>query len=79
MPAVGAVVIGHYTLNGKLMKEHFNMEGQTNFFNSDPKEPPTKESIPISVLTPIIETLSYEGQCIIDATSGDGTSYILYH
>ena len=74
VPAVGAVVIGHFSLSGKLLKEHFNMETEqhTNLFNSDQQEIVAEDSIPISVLTPIINTLSYEGHCVIDATSGNG-------
>ncbi len=75
--AMGSVVIGHYSINGVLQKDHFNQEGnRTNFFKSTPNDlsgSSDQGEVPISVYKAIISTLSFEGQCIFDATSGNGT------
>ncbi len=65
------MVVGHYSLSGNLEEDHFNFveEGRANFF------PCTEEStslLPMSVLTGIINKLSFEGSTIIDATSDSG-------
>ncbi len=82
MPALGFVIIGHYSINGELLKEHFNTtpEAQrSNVFLSDVKD--VGDGVPTSVFESLIYTLSYEGQCIIDATTGSSmyTSYSFYN
>ena len=50
MPALGIVIIGHYSVNGELLKEHFNTapEAQrSNVFLSDVKD--VADGVPTSV------------------------------
>ena len=69
---IGLAVIGHYSLNGDLENQHFNFEGTIpNFFAID-KEEEHSPGIPSSVLEQVIQTLSFEGDWIIDATRDFG-------
>ena len=51
MPALGFIIIGHYSVNGELLKEHFNTapdEAQrSNVFLSDVKD--VADGVPTSV------------------------------
>ncbi len=74
IPSIGCVVVGHYSLSGKLEEDHFNFveEGRSNFF---PCIDQSTAKIPICVLTGIIKKLSFEGSTVIDATSESGNYY----
>ena len=74
VPAMSVVVVGHYSLSGRLLKEHFNFTTETpmsNFFNCK-YEIADVQSHHSSILAAIIGALSYEGHCIIDATNETG-------
>ncbi|XP_064398061.1 uncharacterized protein LOC135344736 [Halichondria panicea] len=75
IPSIGCVVVGHYSLSGKLEEDHFNFveEGRSNFF---PCIDQSTAKIPICVLTGIIKKLSFEGSTVIDATSESGNCAI---
>ena len=53
--AIGLVVLGHFSLDGQLKKEHFT-EKHHNIFVVDDKR----------VMSKIIELLSFTGQAILD-------------
>ena len=76
IPSIGCVVVGHYSLSGKLEEDHFNFveEGRSNFF---PCIDQSTAKIPICVLTAIIKKLSFEGSTVIDATSESGKIVII--
>ncbi len=48
--------------------------GQTNLFNTDEKDQSVQQShgIPLSIYQAVIRSLSFEGNCIIDATTETG-------
>ena len=67
--ALGSVVVGHYSINGSLLNEHFNLQGgrQTNLFNADKDDKSANEAgqVPRSIYEAVIRSLSFEGNCII--------------
>ncbi len=64
-----------YSINDKVEKDHFNFENaktRSNFFRPAVDDGPASAGIPTGVLQRLIETLSFEGNWIIDATRESG-------
>ncbi len=65
VPALGFIIISHYSVNGELLKEHFNTapEAQrSNVFLSDVKD--VGDGVPTSVFESLIYTLSYDRRTV---------------
>ena len=59
-----AVVMGHFSTNGKLQELHFNIQTEPihNFISSDF----------CNLVTEMVDKFSYEGHFVIDATESEG-------
>ena len=66
-PALNAVVVGHWAQNGKYMEEHVNGKHHNVFIYDRNHEEP-RDSMATSLKQQIIETLSFDGQTVLDTT-----------
>ena len=59
-----AVVVGHFSTNGKLQEQHFNIQTEPihNFISGDF----------CNLVTEMVDKFSYEGHFVVDATESEG-------
>lgn len=67
--SVGAIVIGHFSMDGKLKADHFNFTSAIrNMFIIDaPIEVGCSRSVPVALLQDVIEKFSYSGHMVLSA------------
>ena len=74
MQLVGAFVIGHFSIDGKLKADHYNFSAMHNMFIINaPVETGCVKSVPVSLFQEVIEKFSYGGQMAMT-----NAIYILY-
>jgi len=71
-PALSTVVVGHWAQNGKYTEEHVSGKHHNAFIYDKSHEEP-RDSMSTSLKQQIIETLSFDGQTVLDTTSVAGS------
>ena len=66
--SVGAVVIGHFSVDGALKRDHFNRTLGRCITNMFIVEEISSNGPPVGLMTQIVEILTYPGQTVVDTT-----------
>ena len=68
IPSVGAVAIGHFSIDGTLKKDHFNRGLGNCVPNMFIIDETTDEVPPVELMSQLVEVLTYPGQTVVDTT-----------